>query len=262
MKTRTLTEPVAISALAESFGRAAKNYRRHAHVQAALAVWLAEWLPGGRSGRALEIGAGPGEFTRHLLPWPGELVASDLAPAMCAAGRAALPGIEWRELAAEAPTGGPWDWIFSNAMLQWTAEPADLFAAWREQLAPGGRVLAGIFVAESVPELNALLGDDAPLPWRTAEEWRRCIEAGGLRIVREAVEPREFWYRSAGAFLRSLHGIGAAPVRRMSPARLRRIIREYDARNGGIAGVRATWTFYRFEAECVARCPNSNPTDR
>ena len=255
MKTIPPTEPVAISALAESFSRAAKNYRRHARVQMALAKWLAEWLPADRHGRALEIGAGSGEFTRHLLPWLGELVASDLAPAMCAAGRAALPRIDWRELAAEAPEGGPWDWIFSSAMLQWAEEPTDLFAAWRGQLAPGGRVLAGMFVAESLPELNVLLGNDSPVRWRTTGEWREAIEAGGLRIVRDAAVKREFWHESAGSFLRSLHGVGAAPVRRIPPGQLRRILREYDKRYRGDAGVRATWTFYRFEAERAADPP-------
>jgi malonyl-CoA O-methyltransferase len=256
MKAIPPTEPVEISALVESFGRAAKDYWRYAGVQMSLAKWLAEWLPEGRNGRALEIGAGSGEFTRQLLPWPGELVASDLAPAMCAAGRVALPRIDWRELAAEAPEGGPWDWIFSSAMLQWAAEPANLFAAWREQLAPGGRVLAGMFVAESLPELNALLGIDGPVRWRTTDEWRETLEAGGLRIVRDAAVKREFWHESAGAFMRSLHGVGAAPVRRVPPGQLRRILREYDRRHGGDAGVRATWTFYRFEAERAAHPPS------
>jgi len=251
MKANASTEPIATAMLAESFGRAARNYRRHAHVQTALANWLAEWLPEERTGHALEIGAGLGAFTSHLLPWAGELVASDIAPAMCAAGQATFPEIEWRELAAEAPEGGPWDWIFSNAMLQWSAEPAELFAAWRKQLAPGGRVLAGMFVAESLPELNALLGEDSPIRWRTPNEWRRLIEAGGLRMVRDATESRQFHHVSASAFLRSLHGVGAAPVRRIPPGRLRRILRDYEARHTSDAGVRATWTFYRFEAERV-----------
>jgi hypothetical protein len=30
---------------------------------------------------------------------------------------------------------------------------------------------------------------------------------------------------------------------------LRRILQEYDTRHHDAAGVRATWTFYRFEAE-------------
>ncbi len=252
MKANPPIEPIAVAALAESFGRAAKSYRCHAHVQMALAHWLAEWLPVNRIGRALEIGAGPGEFTHHLLPWAGELVASDIAPEMCAVGRAALPGIEWRELAAEAPVGGPWDWIFSSAMLQWSTDPTDIFSAWREQLAPGGRVLAGLFVADSIPELNALLGQDVPLHWRTAQEWRRAIEAGGLRLVREETGRRVFWHESAAAFLRSLHGVGAAPARRMPVGKLRGILREYEARYRDAEGVRATWTFYRFEAKGAA----------
>ncbi len=249
MSATVAENPIAAPAVAESFGRAVENYRRHAHVQAALAEWLAEWLPSDLTGRALEIGAGCGGFTQHLLPWSGNLVASDLAPAMCAAGSAAFPGIEWRVLAAETPGGGPWDWIFSSAMLQWSTEPAEIFSAWRDQLAPGGRVLAGLFVEGSLSELGEQLGHDNPLAWRAVAEWRRCAAAGGLRIVRDAAVKRVFRHASARAFLRSLHGTGAAPARRVPPARLREILRDYDARHRDAAGVRATWMFYRFEAE-------------
>lgn len=133
-------------------------------------------------------------------------------------------------------------------MLQWVAEPEEIFAAWRERLATTGRVLAGLFVAETLPELRELTGQSDPLIWRTAEEWRECLARSGLCVVRDAVERRVFRHASALALLRSLHGTGTAPVRRVSPGRLRRLLREYDSRHGSAEGVCATWTFYRFEA--------------
>jgi malonyl-CoA O-methyltransferase len=240
-------EPAEI--LAASFGRAAANYHEHARVQAALAAWLAEWLPAERAGHALEIGAGPGIFTRRLLPWAGSLTATDISPAMCAAGRAALPQVEWRVMAAEAPEPGPWDWIFCSSMLQWAGDPEKIFTAWREQLAPGGRLLAGLFVEGSLPEWHAVRGGDGPVSWRTAEAWRTCLGRGGLRIVRDEVQSRVFGYPSALAFLRSLHGVGAAPESHLSPGRLRRLLRDYQGRFAVPGGVRATWMFYRIEAE-------------
>jgi malonyl-CoA O-methyltransferase len=252
MTARISSRPATVAELADSFGRAASNYGRYACVQTAMAAWLAEWLPTDRRGQALEMGAGTGGFTRHLLPWRGRLVASDLAPAMCAAGRAAVPQVEWREMAAEVPNGGPWDWIFSNAMLQWVAQPGGLFAAWNDRLAPGGRVLGGLFVAESLPELNDLLREESPIQWRTVDHWRRYLEEGGFRIVRDSSVPRTFFYPSAIALLRSLHGVGAAPVRRIAPLRLRRVLQEYERRHAVVGGVSATWTFYRFEAERAA----------
>jgi SAM-dependent methyltransferase len=217
-------------------------------VQDALAAWVAEWSPASRTGRALEVGAGPGIFTRRILPWRGRLLATDASRAMCAAGRSALPGVTWRTMLAERPVEGPWDWIFSSAMLQWADDPAAVFAAWRRRLAPGGRVLAGLFAAGSLEEWGDLAGA-APLRWRAPEEWGALVAASGLRLRRAATERRVFPYESAAALLRSLHETGAAPFRRMPPARLRRLLAEYDRRHRSAAGVPASWQFYRFEAE-------------
>lgn len=248
MTTRT-NLPGSMDVLAASFSRAAANYHKHARVQTALADWLAEWLPAGRTGRALEIGAGPGIFTRRILPWAGSLMATDISPAMCAAGQAALPQVEWRVMAAETPEPGPWDWIFCSSMLQWAADPEKIFTAWRECLAPGGRLLAGLFVEGSLPEWHAVRGGEGPVSWRMAEAWRACLRRGGLRIVRDEVRPRVFEYPSALAFLRSVHGVGAAPQSHLPPGRLRRLLRDYEARFIAPGGVRATWMFYRIEAE-------------
>jgi len=213
-----------------------------------LASWLAEWLPKRRAGRALEIGAGPGVFTRRLLPWTGTLFATDGSRAMCAAGRAALPAVPWRTMAAERPAAGPWDWIFSSSMLQWTEDPAAVLAAWRKRLAPGGRVLAGFFVAGSLEEWSALAGD-APLRWRTPEEWRALLKAAGFRVLRDGAERRVLHHASAAALLRSLHGTGAAPLRRLPPTKLRHLLNVYEKRHRSGEGVPASWQFYRFEAE-------------
>jgi SAM-dependent methyltransferase len=230
-----------------SFERAAPGYLAHASAQEDLAAWLAAWLPAARAGRALEVGAGPGVFTRRLLPWNGELTATDFSPAMCAAGRSRVPEVRWRTMAAEAPEPGPWDWIFSSSMLQWAEDPAAVFAGWKKRLAPGGRVLAGLFAGGSLEEWGALAGE-APLRWRTPEDWRGLLAASGLRLLRDDSEERVFYHGSAAAMLRSLHGTGAAPRRRLSPTRLRELLREYEEQHRTVDGVPATWRFYRFEA--------------
>jgi hypothetical protein len=62
------------------------------------------------------------------------------------------------------------------------------------------------------------------------------------------VERRVFHYSSAAAFLRSLHGTGAAPLRRLQPGRLRGLLQEYERCHRTSAGVPASWNFCRFEA--------------
>ena len=236
-----------------SFSRAAGTYAGHATVQQAMADWLAEWLPAQRSGRALELGAGTGVFTRKLLPWTGALTVTDLAAAMCEQGRAALPQVDWRVMRAEAPVSEPaCDWIFSSSMLQWMDDPAAVFAAWRKVLPIGGRVLAGLFAAGSLSELRALTGPGAsPLHWRPPAEWDEALARGGLRRVRSEADTRVFYHDTALELLRSLHGVGAAPVTQVSAGRLRSLLREYEARHREERGVPASWEFYRFEAERV-----------
>lgn len=231
-----------------SFDRAAAGYHEHARVQAALVEWLAEWLPAVRPGRALEVGAGSGLFTQKISGWPGGATATDISPAMCGVGRAAVPQANWRVMAAEQPLAGPWQWIFSSGMLQWARRPEEVFAAWRAQLAADGRVLAGLFVAESLPELQEVSGASGPLIWRTPAEWRASLAQAGLRILRDDSDQRVFAYGSAREFFRTLHGVGAAPQRRFAPGKMRQMMRDYETRFGGADGVRATWTFYRFEA--------------
>jgi malonyl-CoA O-methyltransferase len=234
---------------ADSFSRAARTYHQHARVQAALAAWLAEWLPTARSGPVLEIGAGTGGFTRYLADWPGGVTATDVSSKMCALGRVAIPAADWQVMTAEKPLQGPWKGIFSNAMLQWADEPTKVFSAWRTQLAPDGRILAGLFTAGSLQEWQTVAGEEGPVTWRTADDWRVALAQSGLRVVRDAEEQRRFTHPTARDFLRSLHGVGAAPRRRFGPGALRRLLRDYEARFTGLDdNVRTTWVFYRFEA--------------
>ncbi len=233
-----------MNAVAENFGRAADDYDVHAPVQRAMAEWLAGWLPEQRHGVALEVGAGTGLFTACAQPWAGGYVATDASAAMVARGRARGLDVDWRELAAENIGSGPWDWILSSSVLQWAEEPAAVLRGWRLGLSAQGRVLAGFYVADTLPELHELVGDRGPVAWRTSWAWRDAFREAGLRVLRDDVARRTFAYGSARGLLRSLHGVGAAPRRLVPPARLLGWLR---AR--GDEPMTATWTFYRCEAE-------------
>jgi len=160
---------------------------------------------------------------------------------------------------AERPQGGPWDWIFSSSMLQWASDPAEVFSAWRSCLAPSGRVLGGVFAAGSLAEWNKLAGDTSPIVWRAPQEWRAHLAESDFQLLRDQCVKRVFRYRSALSLLRSLHDVGGAPHRRYAAGRLRRHIRDYDAKFRCPDGVTASWTFYRFEAKKGSGCHYSIP---
>lgn len=233
----------------KSFDQAARGYESFGFIQREMAQWLAEWLPARREGNAIEVAAGTGFFTEHLLPWQGSLLATDASAAMVARGCANLPQAQWSIANANHLPDLPADWIFSSSFLQWADDPVDLIRHWKCRIVPGGRVLAGLFAAPTLCELTELLPDSAPLKWRTSREWEGSVTAAGLRLIRSTTLHRTFTFPSARDLLRTLHGVGATPVRRCSGPALRKILKDYDARFTHPKGVRSTWTFHRFEAE-------------
>lgn len=232
-----------------SFDQAAASYESFAFIQREMAEWLAEWLPPARTGTALEVGAGTGLFTHHLQPWNGHFLATDASPAMVAQGKARFPQVAWQTALAEALPPRAADWIFSASFLQWAEAPTRLLRHWKTRLTPEGHILAGLFAAPTLFELGEVLPETAPLQWRTPAEWDTLIQTAGLQIIRRESSQRTFTFPSLLQLLQTLHGIGAAPLRRTSPAALRRTIKEYDQRFSHPEGVRSTWTFHRFEAK-------------
>lgn len=232
----------------KSFDRAARRYESFAHIQRAMAAWLAEWLPKDRTGTAVEVGAGTGIFTRHLTPWPGRLIATDASTEMMARGNRNCAEAEWRIATADRLPNVSADWIFSSSFLQWVGDSNKLFRHWKTRLEPKGRVLAGLFVAPTLRELYEVLPESAPLQWRTTTEWKTAVQTAGFRVVREEARERVFTFSASIDLLRNLHGIGAAPARRVATADLRQAMREYDVRFGTGEHVHSTWMFYKFEA--------------
>jgi len=232
----------------KSFNSAARNYQSESRIQKKMAVWLAEWIDRKRTGSALEIAAGTGNFTTHLLPWNGPLLVSDAAPAMVEIGKNQFSEIEWRIFDAGDLPEKRFDFIFSSSFLQWAKDPKTLLQHWRSRLNPDGKIVAGFFAAPTLSELETLLPKSAPLRWREPEDWKMIFERAGFLLKRFEAKTVRFYFPSALELFRNLHRIGAAPKQKVSPARLRRIIDEYDKKFGNKNGVCSTWTFVRLEA--------------
>lgn len=236
----------------ESFNRAARHYDSYAFVQQDLAAWLAEWLPEDRRGRAIEVGAGTGIFTRKLLPWQGSLLATDASASMVAHGKSAVREALWEVADANRLPNLPADWIFSSSFLQWAEDPVETFAHWRSRLATQGRILAGFFISPTLPELREASGRPGPLDWRDSARWIAAIEKAGLSALRVETLERVYHFQSSLYLFRLLHRVGAAPIRQFTGGELRRIVRRYDEAFAEEEGVRSTWTFLRVETAATA----------
>lgn len=91
--------------------------------------------------RVVDVGCGPGNSTELLVRrWPeAEVTGFDTSPAMLETARGRVPTA--RFFAADAATwvaDEPADVIFSNAVLQWVADPLAALSHLADQLADGG----------------------------------------------------------------------------------------------------------------------------
>jgi malonyl-CoA O-methyltransferase len=238
-----------MSAVMPDFDRRAPHYDEHASVQRGAAAWLAEWLPEEMDGPALEIGAGTGLFTRHVVARAPRLVATDIAPRMVSAGIDALPSANWAVADAADPPGDEcYRWVLSCSTIQWLRDPGHAFAQWRRVSAPGARLLAGLFIRGTLAEFLSVCPEASPFVWREADEWLALLADRGWRPLRH--EERTFMrrHRDATAMLREFHNVGAVVPRRIGPGRLRRALRECDRIHGTGDGVESTFVFLRLEA--------------
>jgi malonyl-CoA O-methyltransferase len=236
-------------AIRPDFDRRAAQYENHAPVQRAAAAWLAEWLPARLEGATLELGAGTGLFTRHLVANTDRLLVSDIAPQMVHAGRQAVPQAGWSVAdATNPPSGHSYQWLVNCSLVQWLPDPLAAFRAWHRAGAPGARLLAGWFVRGTLREFLAVCPDSSPFLWRDADEWLEILREAGWTPLRH--EQRTFTRRHSdgAAMLREVHNAGAVIPRRFSIAPLRQALRDYDQRHRTSNGVATSFEFLRLEA--------------
>jgi ubiquinone/menaquinone biosynthesis C-methylase UbiE len=227
----------------ENFDQAAAHYESLAQPQAALAENLAQWiLPAERKGRALELGAGTGLFTRRMLPWNGIYTATDAAPKMVAVGRAHCPTADWKVLDAREPPGvESMDWLFACSLLQWMPEPQKVLQRWRKILKPDGQLAVAVLLPGTLGELQSVLPQIKPLDWHSAAEWRMLVENAGFCLEREQSGEQQSLHPNSLELMRAVHGMGLAPRQMVGPGRLRTALREYNQRHAIPGGVRTTW---------------------
>lgn len=93
--------------------------------------------------RVLDLGCGTGHLTAQIAEAGAEVVGLDSDPVMLAKARAAYPHLTFVQAdARDFTVPGPFDAVFSNAVLHWARPPeAVVRCVWRA-LRPGGRFVA------------------------------------------------------------------------------------------------------------------------
>ena len=226
-----MSHPIALG-----FGRAAASYDAHSapqrHAAARLAeLIVAEALPA--RPRVLEIGCGTGHLTAQL--WrrvaSADYCCSDIAPAMVAACRTGLPGLNYLVMDGERPAvAGPFDLVCANLAAQWFRDLPAALANLAALLAPGGLLAISTLGAESFREwraAHAALGLRAGTQaFPSVATLRAAFPAGSLAIDEEIYVDRA---DAALDLPRRLRAIGAAtPVpghRPLAAGQLRRVLR-------------------------------------
>lgn len=139
---------MSAKAVAQAFGKAARHYAAHAHIQQQAAQNLmhcmsAVTLPA--APRILEVGCGVGFLTRLLLArWPdARLVCTDLALDMALSCRQALgasaPGLTFAVMDGEQPAvRGGFDLVISSMVAQWFSNPQQGLQHLTALTRPGG----------------------------------------------------------------------------------------------------------------------------
>ncbi|MGO1750193.1 MAG: malonyl-ACP O-methyltransferase BioC [Marinobacter sp.] len=150
--------------IARGFGNARTTYESASRLQRLMGNAMLETLqkPAGQSGlsgRILDLGCGTGWYTRRLAE-PGPVVSvtgMDLSPGMIEhAGTNTSQQITWVVADAEAIPlpNESCDLVFSNLMIQWCADPAQVLRECRRVLKPGGRLAISTLLEGTLRELD------------------------------------------------------------------------------------------------------------
>lgn len=179
----------------------AETYAENARFVSDLGAQILSWLGPGPGMRVLDVGCGDGALTARIADAGAEVVGIDISPSLLEAARGR--GLDVRELSVTAlPFEAEFDAVFSNAVLHWVMEPESAIKRMRAALKPGGRLVAEFGghgnVAAIVTAMRAaarLHDGDAELaaPWfyPTAAEYAALLQAGGFKVERAGLFPRQ-----------------------------------------------------------------------
>lgn len=255
--------PASKADIARGFGNARASYEGASRLQRLMGNIMFEMIENqaDQPGRILDLGCGTGWFTRKLAGVEGgaSVTGIDLSPAMVNYAREkASPGIAWVVADAEAIPlpDKSCDLVFSNLMIQWCANPAQVFRECRRILRPGGRLMVSTLLEGTLKELDQA--------WEQADPGQRHINqfetkaafqnlvSGELPGAGIDTETLRLPYASPLTLAAELKQLGAgyknADRRRTitAPGRLRAMCQHYpkSPENTIFASYEAAWVYW------------------
>jgi trans-aconitate methyltransferase len=231
------------------FDACADTYDANAAPQRAFAARVAGFIQPRPNEEVLELGAGTGALTRHLVAAtaPKSVLATDVSSAMVALGQASVPEARWEQLDAFQEPLPPASLQVSSGLLQWAENPVRVLQLWRNALAPAGRMVHAFPAEPCLAEWRAIV-HESPLEWRDETAWLNLFARAGLNIVRKEHWIDYAFFPSSLELVRSLHHSGVTGHARLGAGRLRQALRAYDTRHRESRGVFATWAWLAVEA--------------
>jgi trans-aconitate methyltransferase len=145
--------------------------------------------------RILDLGCGTGHLTSKIAESGAQVIGVDRSTEMILAAREAYPKITFAVVdAKELKFIEEFDAVFSNAVLHWIHEPAQVLAGVRKALRPGGRFVAEFGGKRNVANILRILDEElvsveSPLagnvnPWYfpSIGEYSRQLEDSGFEV--------------------------------------------------------------------------------
>jgi len=232
------------------FDHCAHTYDEHAGPQRFFAERVAQFISPRPGEKILELGAGTGALTRHMIGAPAAgapVLATDASATMVNRGRLAVPQALWSVLDAFNQPIPAAALQVSSGLLHWAEDPVTTLIRWKQSLAPGGRMVHAVPCEPCLTEWRALV-PESPVPWRGQVAWLKLFKQAGLRVASSESWTHQAICPCALEMVRSFHRTGVTGRVRVGPARLRQALRDYDAQHSEKGGVRATWAWLAIEA--------------
>jgi SAM-dependent methyltransferase len=231
-----------------NFNTQLNAYDAHAFIQKEGCGWGADWLEQDLSHlEILELGAGTGLFTHHLLSRKAHnLTISDIdALKLKSAERLFTTNDhDIKILNAFQALPKKWDRLYATFLLQWSPNPFETLRFWRSALKPKGRLLVVLPVAPTLA--SWYLYFSSPLQWHSDTFWLDAFQRTGWNVLRSECQLKHYQFSSPFQLFKTLHITGTQPAIKKNPIPIRTYLKTIPQ-----SVLNTQWKFMRVEATCI-----------